>query len=215
MESKSRKLAVIDHNLAFDQEFNISDFKRGTGYVTLNDLLNYASLYSSNMFFGENYFSKDIVFASHINNISSTVFNYLLGCKENIQEQFYKLNIKQKIREIINNKIISSRVSSDIINGNNIFCNEVHSYNISYICFFNQNVYYPVLKSGSFTSINSFRNDMPIYANVYPGYGILIQNINRVPLFLYENRGQEIAHYISIGSYNLNNLPCYYIIKRL
>ena len=95
------------------------------------------------------------------------------------------------------------------------FCNSIHSNNISYICFFNQNVNYPVLKSGSFTNINSFRNDMPIYVNVWPGYGILIQNINRVPLFLYENRGEEIAHFLSIGSYNLNNLPYYYIIKRL
>jgi hypothetical protein len=143
------------------------------------------------------------------------VFNFLLGCKENIQEQFYKLNIKQKIRSIINKNMVSNRVNSDVINGNNIFCNEIHSFNMSYIIFFNQNVSYPVLKSGAFKDINSFKNDMPIYATVWPGYGVLIQNINRVPLFLYENRDQEIKHYISIGSYNLNNLPYYYIIKRL
>jgi hypothetical protein len=86
---------------------------------------------------------------------------------------------------------------------------------MSYICFFNQNVSYPVLKSGSFASINSFKNDMPIYVSVWPGYGILVQNINRVPLFLYNNTGEEIVHYLSLGSYNLNNLPYYFIIKRL
>ena len=208
-------IPTLDNQGQVKPEFNIADFQRGKSYATLNDLLNYASLYSSNMFFGENYFAKDIVFGSYINNISATVFNYLSGCKENIQEQFFKLNIKQKIRSIINNKIISNSVKSNIVNGNSFFCNSIHSNNISYICFFNQNVNYPVLKSGSFTNINSFRNDMPIYVNVWPGYGILIQNVNRVPLFLYENRGEEIAHFLSIGSYGSNNLPYYYIIKRL
>ena len=208
-------IPTLDNQGEVKPEFNIADFKRGSGYVTLNDLLNYASLYSSNMFFGEQYFVKDILFSTYINNISSTVFNYLLGCKENIQGQFYKLNIKQKIRTIINNKIVSSRVNSDKITGNSIFCNEIHAYNVSYICFFNQNVSYPVLNSGSFASINSFKNDMPIFVNVYPGYGILVQNINRVPLFLYENFGEEIKHYISIGSYSISNLPYYYIIRRL
>ena len=208
-------IPTLDNQGEVKPEFNINDFQRGKTYATLQDLLNYANLYTSNLFFGEQYFAKDIIFSTYINNISANVFNFLLGCKKNIQEQFDNLNIKQKINSIINNKIISNSIIFNKINGNSIFCNNLHAENMSYIIFFNQNVSFPVLRSGAFKDINSFKNDMPIYVTIYPGYSLTIQNAMRVPLFIINNNEQEIKHYISLGSYNLNNLPYFYVIRRL
>jgi hypothetical protein len=206
---------VLDNNGNIKEEFNLADFQRGSAYATLNDLLNYANLYSSNLFFGLNYFATDITFGTYINNISVNVFNYLLNCRSNIQDQFDKLNIKQKINKIINSKMTSNDIKSTKITAYSVNCETIHSSNLSYIIFFNQNVPFPVIQSGTFTSLNSFKNDMPTYVTVYPGFSLLIQNINRVPLFAFANRETEIKHYINIGSYSGGNLPYFFIISKI
>ena len=196
-------------------ECNIADFQRGSSYATLNDLLNYANIYTSNVFFGENYFAKDTTFGTYLNNISTTVFNYLLNCKSNIQEQFYNLNIKQKIRSIINNKLVSNTINCINFSVTKLTAKEVHANNISYVSFLNQNANFPVLNSGRFSALNSFRDDKLIFITLSPMYQVTIQNVNKVPIFLCQNNTKEIMHYIPVGVFPSSNLPCFFIIRRM
>ena len=208
-------ITTLDNNGNVKEEFNLADFQKNTQGATLQDLLNYAGLYVSNTFLGNNYFAKDITFGTYINNISVDTFNYLLNCRSNIQEQFDLLNVKQKIGRLFSGRIITNVLNCHVINGINFFCSNLHASNMTYVIFTNQNYSYPVLRSGEFSKINSFNTSMPIYVTIWPGYSLLIQNQSRVPLFSTINNGQEINHYVSVGQYSTGNLPYFFIIRRL
>lgn len=208
-------ITTLDNNGNIKEEFNLADFQKNTQGATLQDLLNYAGLYISNTFLGFNYFAKDITFGTYINNISVDTFNYLLNCRSNIQEQFNFLNVKQKIGRLFSGKILSNAINCRIINGESFFCSSLHASNMAYVIFMNQNCSYPILRSGEFSQINSFNTSMPIYVTIWPGYSLLIQNQNHVPLFSTINNGQEIKHYISVGQFSSGNLPYFFIIRRI
>lgn len=79
--------------------FNINDFKRGkTGYVTFDDLSDYASLRTGNVFMGAMNVFQSIGFINNINNISAPTFNYLKNVSSDIQMQIddiYEYTIEQ------------------------------------------------------------------------------------------------------------------------
>lgn len=67
--------------------FNPVDFEWIYGYASYADLLNYANVYSSNVFFSPNSFTT-ITFNEGINEITPTVLNYLKNVNMDIQDQF-------------------------------------------------------------------------------------------------------------------------------
>lgn len=67
--------------------FNPLDFTWIYGYASYADLLNYANVYSSNVFYSPNSFTT-ITFNEGINDISPTVLSYLKNVNMDIQDQF-------------------------------------------------------------------------------------------------------------------------------
>lgn len=67
-------------------EFNTADFQSKKGFVTFQDLLNYANLYSVNIFYSLNQFFAITV--KSINDISDTTLSYLKNVTSDVQEQF-------------------------------------------------------------------------------------------------------------------------------
>lgn len=67
--------------------FNPVDFEWIYGYATYADLLRYANIYSSNVFYSPNSFTT-IYFNENINGISPEVFDYLKNVNMDIQQQF-------------------------------------------------------------------------------------------------------------------------------
>jgi hypothetical protein len=67
-------------------EFNSNDFQTKKGFVTFQDLQNYANLYSVNIFYSLNQFFA--ISVKSINDISDTTLSYLKNVASDIQEQF-------------------------------------------------------------------------------------------------------------------------------
>lgn len=67
-------------------DFNSNDFYSKKGYVTFQDLLNYANLYQVNVFTSLNIFSS--VMLESLNNIPKTTIDYIKNVSSDIQQQF-------------------------------------------------------------------------------------------------------------------------------
>ena len=143
------------HNNSIDSVFNINDFNNYTGNATLEDLLNYANLYNSNLFYASNFFTS-INFSDYLNGISPTVFNWI----NNLATYYYDTTTSDVA--IGSNVAISGSLAAPTVNTNSVLtqdlvcnnisvntlsCKNLLSNNnlVSYL--FNNNITYPILKS--------------------------------------------------------------------
>jgi hypothetical protein len=79
----------LDNNGNLKSVFNTGDFifSDSFEYVTKAELKDYANLNEVNPFISTNFFNN-ITFSGTLNNINSTVFNYLSTVNSSIQNQF-------------------------------------------------------------------------------------------------------------------------------
>lgn len=104
--------------------FNPVDFKWIYDYVSYADLLNYANLYSSNIFYGANTFPV-ITFSDNLNGISPLTFSYLENTSSNIQAQLNDLQNKTTRMTYDGQNItnFSGTLASQVIRLNNMDLN--------------------------------------------------------------------------------------------
>jgi hypothetical protein len=79
---------IINEPINYDGTiyFNVNTWNKTKGFVTLENLKNYANLYSTNIFTSLNVFSA--ILTSSINGIPDTVLAHLEGVTSNIAESF-------------------------------------------------------------------------------------------------------------------------------
>lgn len=204
--------------------YNASDFTFWNAYVTISMLLDYANLYSSNIFRSQNYFTKGIIVLEYINDVSEATFDFLKNVTSDIQDQFnsiyYKLtnityNGINNTTEILGNLIGGSSwfnsTTSNTMNGNIFKTNKLSANHIStqvlktnqLICpnipmiyFFNSNVIYPVLKSG-------IDKTLTLYVSLAPNYQVIFYNINKVPTASVKNTTNDYMYYVPVDIKNI------------
>lgn len=100
----------------FKQIFNLNDWnKKKSGYVTFDDLEDYASLYAGNVFEGALNVFQSIGFLNSINDVEASTFAYIKNARSDIQTQIddiYEYTIEQLLlkRDLTN-------LDFDMING--------------------------------------------------------------------------------------------------
>jgi len=174
--------------------FNTNDYDYLYGYVTFADLQDYANLYNANIFQSINYFNGGISFTNYINNVSESTFNFLSNVTSDIQTQFNNIltiltnynyysdtntqtistnlncpNISTNDIEsntIKNNYLLSSNINTIILNSKNITCENIYSQNIPMVYLFNQNVNFPLIKSGLLSKLTGFDKTKSSYITI-------------------------------------------------
>jgi len=189
--------------------FNINDFTSYSGVATLQDLLNYANLYNSNLFYATNYFTS-LNFAYYLNGISPTVFNWI----NNLATYYYDSTTTDvaigsnvavsgslAIPTINTNSILSQDLVCNNITVNNLSCVNLTSNNnlVSYL--FNNNITYPIIKSGLLSNLTNLNLSLPLYITISPNTTFLLSDDNNVILFSLRNSTSDYIYYSTI-TYN-------------
>lgn len=222
---------LLSNNGEVKPVYNSSDFTFFNGYVTLKALLDYANLYTSNIFRSENYFTRGIVVLDYINNVSEATFDYLKNVSSDIQQQFESIkylltnisyysynNSTEIIGNLLSNFTIfntigSNKINTNIFKTNLITANQITTTtlktnklicsNIPMIYFYNQNVIYPILKSNTLGKLTGLDNTQPLYITIAPGYQVILYNVNKIPLVTVKNTTDDFIYYIPVDITNI------------
>ena len=210
--------------------FNINDYESQFRYVTFADLLEYANLYTSNIFQTVNFFNAGLNFSGYINNVSDTVFDYLKNVSSDIQEQFNSLflilsnynydiesntqsissslgcpNIisnKIEANEITNNILLSNKIVSNTINTKTFTCENIYSKNIPMVYIYNQNTLYPIISSGLLSKLTGFDNTKNTFITIAPNCQIIFYDSRKVPISMISNITNDYIYYTSVNVAN-------------
>lgn len=214
--------------------YNKSDFEYIFGYATLADLLNYANLYSSNIFNSLNIFQSGLEFNGFINNVSSDTFDYLKNVSSDIQTQFNNLtilltnyiyysdtNTSGVNSSFTSPNFISNDIETNNLKTNNIQCNDILTNNLNVnsninckniyalnipLCWFsNQNTLYPVIKSGLLSKFTGINLNSGFYITLSPGYQIIFYDYLNIPQFTLINNTDDYIYYYSVNVSNSNS----------
>jgi hypothetical protein len=201
-------------NNSIDSDFNINDFNNYAGNATLEDLLNYANLYNSNLFYASNFFTS-INFSDYLNGISPTVFNWI----NNLATYYYDTTTSDV--GIGSNVAISGSLAAPTVNKNSVLtqdlvcnnisvntlsCKNLLSNNnlVSYL--FNNNITYPIMKSGLLSNLTNLNLSLPIYVTLAQNTTFILSDINGIILFSLTNTTSDYIYYSTI-SYNAFYTP--------
>ena len=201
---------------AFPATFNINDFTTYSGYATLGDLLSYANIYNSNMFYSTNYFTS-IYFTDYINGITPQILNYVYK----LTNYFYDTNTGDSA--INSNVAISGSLAIPTINTNsilsvdiecnNLICNNLIQPNKSTISsnansfILNNSNMYPLLESSSVPSTGLISNltginlSLPLYITIAPKTTFYLFDVNNVMLYSLSNTTSDYTYY-NLINYN-------------
>ncbi len=186
--------------------FNINDFTSYSGVATLADLLNYANLYHSNLFYSTNYFTS-LHFTDYLNGISPTVFNWI----NNLATYYYDTTTKDV--GIGSNIAVSGSMAIPTINTNSILsqdlvCNNLTCNNLTYTTLtsnnnlvsflFNNNITYPIFKSGLLSNLINLNLSLPIHITLSPYTTFILTDVNNVILFSLKNTSSDYIHYSTV-----------------
>lgn len=225
-------LPEVDENGNAKPIYNPNDFNKAYGYATYADLLDYANIFRTNIFYSINFFTNGLQFNGNLNNVSDTVFNYLTNVSSDIQTQFNNIFLKLTnyiyhqndntqtiltnldcpniaVNDLESNNIINNNITSNNIKTNNLYvdslkCNNFQSNSIVNIYFLNNNALYPVLKSGLLSKFNAIDNTKPLYITIAPKYKIIFYNSLNIPQVVVSNNTSDFIYYQSINITNIN-----------
>ena len=196
--------------------------------MTISDLLNFANIYSSNIYKYIQIFSNGIQFYQSINGISDTVFSYVqylpnlifelsnLSYDEtnnstNITGSTYfsqtSIDINCNIGSNLNvDSILSQKLLTNIIQTNDLSCTDLKingKIYIDTICFiYLNNISLPLQKSNLISNFN-INPITSFYFTLKNNYRIDIIDIDNNILFSYTNITSDYIYYQMI-SFNLN-----------
>ena len=208
--------------------FNLHTFYNNHQYVTISDLLNFANIYTSNIYKYIQIFSNGIQFYQSINGISDTVFSYVqylpnlifdlsnLSYDEtnnstNITESTYfsqtSIDTNCNIGSNLNvDSILSQKLLTNIIQTNDLSCTDLKingKIYIDTICFiYLNNISLPLQKSNLISNFN-INPITSFYFTLKNNYRIDITDIDNNILFSYTNITSDYIYYQMI-SFNLN-----------
>jgi len=194
-------------NNSIDSVFNINDFNNYAGNATLEDLLNYANLYNSNLFYASNFFTS-INFSNYLNGISPTVFNWI----NNLATYYYDTTTSDVA--IGSNVAISGSFAAPTVNTNSVLtqdlvcnnisvntlsCKNLLSNNnlVSYL--FNNNITYPITKSGLLSNLTNLNLSLPIYITLAHNTTFILSDVNGIVLFSLSNTTTDYIYYSTIS----------------
>jgi hypothetical protein len=100
--------------------FNVNDYKQSKGYVTFEDLLSYANLYTTNIFRGFNRFTS-IQIIGTINSINAEYLQYIQYIPNIIFSLTDISYDEQTDTTIIENNLKANKIECDEVNGFNSF----------------------------------------------------------------------------------------------
>jgi hypothetical protein len=192
--------------------FNLNNFYNNHQYVTISDLLNFANIYSSNIYKYIQIFSNGIQFYQSINGISDTVFSYVQYLPNLIfeltnlsyDETNNSTNItgstyfsQTSIDTICNigsnlnvDSILSQKLLTNIIQTNDLSCTDLKingKIYIDTICFiYLNNISLPIQKSNLISNFN-INPITSFYFTLKNNYRIDITDIDNNILFSYTN----------------------------
>lgn len=216
----------------FSSIFNINDYKQNKGYVTFEDLLNYANLYSNNIFKGFNLFNS-IQILGTINNISSEFLQYIQYIPHIIMTLTDVSYDEQTDTTIIGNNmeatnIKSSQLSSNTININNVNTNRVFSNTVrtttleckTMTCstfiskddiglyLYINNLTFPLMKSNLLVDIYT-DVIMSCRFTIKPNYVVEFVNSRGIVLQQYINSTDNIKYYINVSNLGFTKVKLY------
>lgn len=227
-------------NNTLPQTFNSNDFETQSGAVTKKDLLSYANLYTFNIFYQANTFLSDLYFSTSLNNISTTVFNYLSNVSSDIQEQFnnlysrltnYYYDNTTSTQSIVNNLGVGGNIGCLKINANQINAqsgrvldlesNDIKTKTIQtnflYTsngvgCFiYNNGFTYPIIKSGSISTLPNINTNLPIYISIAPKYSFTLLANGYILGSLTNTSSYDYIHLHQFN--NLNYVPTDFLLN--
>lgn len=151
-------------------------------------------------------------FTQSINGISPAIFNYLSNVTSDIQTQFISIYTRltnyqydgitstqlinsstaildnTTTNQLMVNTITSNTLHSNAIHVNQLTCsnlkctNLVDSFPIPVVYIINQNIPFPILKSGQISNLTGLNIASPIYITIAPKYQIIFVDANGVAL---------------------------------
>lgn len=154
-------------------QFNTNDFMTKKGYVSFEELQNYANLYSVNVFYSLNLFTAITV--ESINNISKTTIDYLKNVTSDIQGQFsniinnilygYSYDPVKQLTSITNDTYLNSMSTPNniAVGGNASISGSLNIPLINNIKLFCKNIVTNTLTTKSLTIKNIPITDLGVY----------------------------------------------------
>ena len=201
---------IINHtDNSLPTVFNLNDFTSYSGVATLADLLNYANLYNSNLFYSTNYFTS-LNFTDYLNGLSPSVFNWI----NNLATYYYDTTTKDV--GIASNIAFSGSMAIPTINTNSILsqdlvCNNLTCNNLTYTTLtsnnnlvsflFNNNITYPIFKSGLLSNLTNLNLSLPLYITIAPKTTFYLFDVNDVMLYSLSNTTSDYTYY-NLINYN-------------
>lgn len=177
-------------------EFNTNDFQTKKGYVTYADLLNYANLYTVNIFYSLNQFTAIVV--KSINDISDTTLSYLKNVNSDIQEQFnniinnilygYSYDSVRQLTSITNDTYLNSMSTPNniAVSGNASISGILNISLINSMKCFCQNLVTNTLSTNSLMINNIPVNDLGVYLYCtvqIESYGAYTASMLTIPIY--------------------------------
>jgi len=184
-----------------------------------------------------------LTFSGTINNISTQVFSYIQNLTSDAQTQFnsiytrltnyvyysdtqtQNINNNTSINGIISttqtntnilvsDTILNNNLTSQNIYCNNLRCNSIYGVNCPVAYLYNQNVLYPIIKSGLVSNLTQIDLTKSLYITIAPNYEIMFLSNNNLILATLSNYTTDYIYYQGIN-FNSNNLPTSYKILNL